>query len=335
MTAFRRVRWLLRSADVQTRDPMIDRRAFCRRRAGNIVSGVVLISSMAALAGLIGYILAGGAGVVWTVVLVVFGFLVLGRLPAHLILLQVGAVPLRRWQAPRLCAVIEELSRRADLPAAPIPHYVPDAQMNAFAVGTKEQGGIALTEGMLRTFTLREVAGVVAHEISHLSHGDTRVMALAAMLAQATIYLALAAQVVLLITLPWLIGTGGPALPLLPIVVVVVAPTLGTLLLLALSRNREYAADLDAAVLTGDPEGLARALELLERYQGMWLESIFGTRRGFSRYRWLASHPPTAERVRRLRELERPPVEPLAVRDGAERGAIDGWVEIPVRRRRW
>ncbi len=315
---------------------MIDRGALFRRRLGNLVSAGALIIALAALAGLIGYLLAGGVGVVWTVALVVLGALVLGRLPAHLVLLQVGAVPLVRWQAPRLWAIVEELSRRAGLPRTPTLHYVPDPQLNAFAVGTWRQGGIAFTQGLLHTLSLREVAGVMAHEMSHLRHGDTRVMALAAMLAQAIIYLGLAAQLLLLITLPWLIHESGGLLPLLPLFAVVVAPTAGTLLLLALSRNREYAADLEAAALTGDPEGLARALALLERYQGMWLESIFGTRRGLSFHPWLNSHPPTAERIRRLRDLELPRASPpLPVHDEPDQSPIHGWVEIPVRRRRW
>lgn len=86
---------------------------------------------------------------------------------------------------------------------------------------------------------------------------------------------------------------------------VAVSPTVSTLLQLALSRNREYTADLEAVALTGDARGLASALELLERDNSSWLRSVFG--REPVRLPWLQTHPPTAERIRRLLELSSHP----------------------------
>ena len=114
----------------------------------------------------------------------------------------------------------------------------------------------------------------------------------------------------------WLSGAGG--VPLLLIPLLVFAPQITTLLQLALSRAREFDADLDAGGLTGDPEGLASALAKLERYQRSAWEQIL-----FPGYRLpqpsvLRTHPPTEERVARLRSLSgAPSLPPLADRGGA------------------
>ena len=80
----------------------------------------------------------------------------------------------------------------------------------------------------------------------------------------------------------------------------VFAPTISAALQLALSRTREYDADIGAVALTGDPRGLASALDMLEKLQGGWMERMFMARVP----QWLRSHPETKERVRRLMALE-------------------------------
>ena len=82
------------------------------------------------------------------------------------------------------------------------------------------------------------------------------------------------------------------------------APTLSVLAQLGLSRTREYDADLNAAQLTGDPEGLARALVKIERVQGSWIERLFLPGRGVPEPSSLRTHPRTEDRVRRLMELQ-------------------------------
>jgi heat shock protein HtpX len=95
----------------------------------------------------------------------------------------------------------------------------------------------------------------------------------------------------------------GDARPLLFSAVLVLLPTVVTLLQLALSRSREYDADLEGAALTGDPEGLAEALEALERSDGRVWERIMVPHRRVPDPLLLRTHPPTAERVRRLHAL--------------------------------
>jgi len=104
--------------------------------------------------------------------------------------------------------------------------------------------------------------------------------------------------------------------------VMIAAPTLSALAQMALSRSREYDADLGAAELTGDPEALASALTKMERFQGRILESVFLPRQRIPDPSLLRTHPPTDERIRRLMELRergglgphRPPGEETEIR---------------------
>ena len=88
------------------------------------------------------------------------------------------------------------------------------------------------------------------------------------------------------------------------IALLVLSPTIASLLQLALSRTREYDADLDAAGLTGDPRGLASALEKLERYQGGLFETLLLPGRRVPQPSLLRTHPPTRDRIARLLALE-------------------------------
>ncbi|MEJ2326689.1 MAG: zinc metalloprotease HtpX, partial [Chromatiaceae bacterium] len=165
-----------------------------------------------------------------------------------------------------------------------------------------QDAAIAVSDGLLRRMELRELTGVLAHEISHVANGDIRVMAFADLVSRVTGMLSLFGQILLLISLPlWLLSAAD--IPWLPILLLLFAPTLSALVQLALSRSREYEADRNAAELSGDPEGLASALRKLEYQQaGLW-ERLFMPTRRIPEPSMLRSHPPTEERVRRLLEL--------------------------------
>lgn len=314
----------------------LNRSELIQRRLENLLGTCLLLGALATLAGLLGYLFAGWAGLLWTAAMVAVAAAALSGVPATIVLRRSGALPLAHWQAPRIYQITSELARRAALKYVPIIHYIPDEQINAFAVGVsnRSSSGIAVTEGLLSTLSLRETAAVIAHELSHLRHGDTRMLALASFLTSAIVYLGLFAQLTLLIAFPWLLENG-KGVPLLSLLIIVLAPTAALLLQLSLSRNREYAADLEAVALTGDPEGLTRALQILEHYQSAWLESIFGhRRRPYLRHRWLSSHPPITERIRRLQELTNPPPTPPVIGVDCGRERADGWIQIPIRRPR-
>ncbi len=208
------------------------------------------------------------------------------------------ARPLHPNEAPDLWAVLRELAARAGLPAVPVPHYVPSGVVNAFATGTKHHAAIALTDGLLRSLTPRELTGVLGHEIAHIANEDLRVMGLADSISRPTHLLALLGQIMLLFSLPALLW-GTVAIQWPALLLLVVSPQLALLAQLGLSRVREFDADRLAAELTGDPQGLALALAKIERESRAWLLPGWGN----PEPSWLRTHPATTERIQRLREL--------------------------------
>ncbi|MDX1488367.1 MAG: zinc metalloprotease HtpX, partial [Acidiferrobacterales bacterium] len=223
-----------------------------------------------------------------------------------------GARPLHRVEAPDLYRLIAVLAERARLPRIPELYYVPTAPMNAFAVGTRSEPIITVTDGLLRNLSSRELTGVLAHELSHVRSNDMWVMTLADSVSRLTSWFSLMGQMLLFINLP-LILFGGGGISWWAILLLIFAPMISVLLQLALSRTREFDADLDAAQITGDPIGLASALRKLDHYQGGLLRRLLVPGRRRAPDSWiLSTHPSTEERIRRLAELaETQPPEPI------------------------
>lgn len=274
---------------------------FASHRLQNMLQMVLLIGGLAGVLALPAWLLAATGGIVWTLLLVVLSAGLVGTVPARLVLARSGAGLIHPGQAPELYRLLAQIYRRAGLRAQPALYYVPSPRLNAFAVGDRNDGGIAITEGLLRHLNLRQLAGVLAHEVSHLAHNDTRVMAMAASMTQLTAVGATGVQILLVLSLPWAAGSDLLVYWAL-LLILAAAPTASTLLQLALSRNREFTADLEAAALTGDPRGLAAALKALETHGGDWLEALFGNRG--PEIEWLRTHPPTGERIRRLLSID-------------------------------
>jgi heat shock protein HtpX len=221
-----------------------------------------------------------------------------------------GAREVAPHEAPALHQAVEELAARAGIPK-PRVAVVPGDYANAFATGRNpEHGVVAVTEGLLRVLPSREIRGVLAHEIAHIRNRDILVSTVAAAIAGAIAYLGNAVQ--------WatLFGTnqdedgGSPAGSL---ALAIVAPIAATLVQLGISRSREYLADETAARITGDPEGLALALERLSRAAqvipseaapataSLFIVNPFAG--GGALLSLFSTHPPMAERVARLRTL--------------------------------
>lgn len=172
----------------------------------------------------------------------------------------------------------------------------------AFSVGLGRGGAIALSDGMLRLLSWNEIVGVVAHEIGHIAGNDTRVMGVADVASRLVSAVSFAGQMLIIFNLPlYLLGV--VSLPWFPLFVMMFAPMLMTLLQLALSRSREYEADRTAAQLTGDPIGLASALERIERAQHHQLRRLFIPYGNIEVPSILRTHPGTAKRLERLVDL--------------------------------
>jgi heat shock protein HtpX len=170
---------------------------------------------------------------------------------------------------------------------------------------------------------------VLAHEVTHIQHNDLRVMSFAHLIGRMTGVLSTLGQVLLFLNLPLLLFGRSPV-SWLGVVLLLFAPTLSNLLQLALSRTREFDADLGAAQLTGDPVGLAMALKKMERFEENVLRQVFvpGYRTGDRSL--LRTHPEMGERVRRLLELTgatHPPEPDVPVESvpGLERGMRRPW----------
>ena len=226
-------------------------------------------------------------------------------------------------EAPQLYNIVEEMRIAASLPAMPKVYIIDAPVPNAFAVGLKPaRACVAVTTGLLERLSRDELQGVIAHELGHISNRDTLFMTLAGVTLGAIVLLADAGMRMMF----WGGGrrrsssssgkNGGAAMAILMIaalVLAILAPLIARLLYFACSREREYLADASSAQYTRYPAGLASALRKISTQQEakkipvnrvvspMYIinplaaagsASIFGT------------HPPTAERIKRLLEMQ-------------------------------
>jgi heat shock protein HtpX len=298
--------------------PFLDPKTHRAHKARNTLHSVLLVGGLGLLTGFSAWLIMGGMGVAVTLVVLGFIYAFAPRLPPEIIMRFYRARRLDPRDGGRIVHIVDVLTDRAELSEVPRVYVIPSMTLNAFAAGTQENAVIALTEGMLRRLNLSELAGVLAHEISHIRNNDLAVMGLADIMTRVTQALAYLALILALVHLPAFL-LGEAEFPLIALVLLYLTPTVGSLIQLALSRAREYDADLEAASLTGDPASLASALEKLEHYQhdqGRFWEDmrlpVPGRR--VPAPSLLRSHPKTEDRIKRLRALaERPLLPQIAI----------------------
>jgi len=218
------------------------------------------------------------------------------------------ARPLSDADAPGLHAAVAELAQRAGIPM-PKLYLVPSPQPNAFATGRNPaHSAVAVTAGLLVQMPPQHIRAVIAHELAHIRNRDVLVCSIAAMIAGAI------AAIANLLQLSFFFGGDdddhGPLGWIGTIATIVLAPIAALLLQLAVSRQREYLADATAARLLSSGRPLADALEALEAgaqgappaanpaFASLYIVNPL-PRGGFAAF--FATHPPIAERVRRLR----------------------------------
>ncbi|MCW8956910.1 MAG: zinc metalloprotease HtpX [Gammaproteobacteria bacterium] len=270
-------------------------------RFRNLIHSVLLLSGMSVLLALVGWSLAGEAGLLWAIST---GLLLLFLGPPFsvpMILRLYKARVIQPEQAPDLYTLLQWIAERAELKILPSLFYVPGKAMNAFTLGSGNNIIIAVSDAMLRNLTVREMAGVLAHEVSHIRNRDLWVMMVADVISRLTGLMAMAGYLLLMFYLPVMIFSQ-QQVPWLGLLILVLAPNLSALFQLALSRTREYNADLDAAEITSDPLGLASALKKIEHYQGQWLERALFPNKRVSEPSLLRSHPESVERIKRLKQ---------------------------------
>lgn len=223
------------------------------------------------------------------------------------------AVPVTEQEMPEYYRVVRELSRLAGTPM-PKLYVTPDMQPNAFATGrSPDHAAVAVTQGILQILSWDELRGVLAHELSHVGNRDMLIGSVAAAVAMGITFIGRMAM--------WAgmfggFGGGGNdsrrGNPLGLLVLAIVTPLAAMLLQMALSRSREFEADRSGARLIGTGEPLARALEKLEigakrvpmeidaAHASLFIVNpLSGRQVEFAS--WFRAHPPTDERIERLR----------------------------------
>lgn len=263
----------------------------------NRIHSLLLLSGGAVLAGSAGFFAFGKLGLLLSVISAVVPVFFAPQVPHTFIVERMKARPVTRGEAPGLYRVVEFLSRRAGT-ATPEIYVAGTAGLNAFSIGSDKKSVVVLSASLVGALPVRELTGVLAHEVAHIALGDLKVMAMADALTRVTSFMAFAGQIMILVLVPVHILASIPV-PFIPLLILFIAPMASSLMQKALSRQREYAADQMAAELTGDPEGLARALSIVEEMPLGY--SFSGIRRMKPAVPSIfRSHPDTERRVARL-----------------------------------
>jgi heat shock protein HtpX len=215
------------------------------------------------------------------------------------------AKPIEESENPRLFQIVRELTTRAGLPM-PRLYMIPSDQPNAFATGRNpKHSAVAVTQGITKLLSEDELRGVIAHELTHIRNRDILIQSVAAAIGSAITYVAY--------MLLWFGDDDNSPLGLVASLgLVILAPISATIIQLAISRQREYAADAGGAEICGNPESLASALLRLEQgAQAMPMqvnqatEPLYIVRpfKGKGIAGLFSTHPPIEERVKRLRQM--------------------------------
>ena len=269
------------------------------KKVTRLFYAALILFVMSLVLGLLGWTVGGSLGLLWALCL---GSLVLvfsSKLSTDRMLSVYEAVPLMNSQFAALHSAVDTLAARADLPTKPGLFYVPSKIPNAFAIGNKRQPAVVVTAGLLTTLNLREIVGVIAHEISHIKHNDMWLLRLADILSRLTVWISIMGQLLLFINFP-LLFLGKQPIPWLFVMLLIASPTVSKLLELALARSREFDADLDGVAISGDPLGLASALRKIKTNDSGFVGKVLGKRQNPDRFSLWRSHPETNERIERI-----------------------------------
>ncbi len=256
---------------------------------------------------------AGFIGII-AIVYGVFSWFASGRMIAA----ASGAHKVEKADQPELYRTLENVAIAAGMTRTPDLYMIDDPSPNAFAAGRNpEHAYVAVTTGIVKLMDQRELSGVLAHELSHIRNRDVRLMSLAAVLVGV---IALASDLLMRITIfggnDDREGGLGAIGVVVGIAAAILAPIGASLLQLSLSRRREYLADASAVEITGDAEGLARALAALRSdtqplrtvtraTAHLYIESPLRDHKGLrsSLGGLFDTHPPLDDRIERLEEM--------------------------------
>ncbi len=275
---------------------------------------VLLLAMLSGLLMLLGGMAGGTKGITFAFVLSLVINGIAYFYSDKMVLSLYKAKPLSESESPEIYRIVRELASRMDIPMPKI--WVVDTEMaNAFATGRNpSHASVAVTSGILDILSPSELRGVLAHELSHVKNRDILVSTVAATFATAIGYLANIVQ--------WGAISGGRdddkrrTNPLILLLIAFLMPVAASLIQLAVSRSREYMADEHGADVSEDPLALASALEKLEKnipraHLNQQNATYVSTAHMFIVHPFIpqglmalfSTHPPTKDRVKRLRTM--------------------------------
>ena len=278
----------------------------------NWMKTAILMAAIVALFGVLGALIGGQSGMLLALLIGagmnVFAYWFSDRM----VLRMYNAQQVDEQSAPQFYRMVRELAQRAGLPM-PRVFLIDEAQPNAFATGRNpENAAVAATTGILQLLSAREIRGVMAHELAHVQHRDILISTIAATMAGAISALANFA-----VFFGGRDSEGRPSNPVAGLLVMFLAPLAASLIQMAISRAREFEADRGGAEICGDPGALADALARIDAYaRGIPMATaeahpetaqmmIMNPLAGGGIDALFSTHPPTAERVARLRAMGR------------------------------
>ena len=284
---------------------------------GNMLKTTLLLATLTGLLVIVGQMVGGTSGMI-----IAFIFAVIMNFGTYwysdkIVLKMYRAQEVTATDYPELYGIVQKLTLRANLPM-PKVYIVNTSMPNAFATGRNPQhAAVAATTGILGLLNAEELEGVLAHELAHVKNRDTLISAVAATIAGVITMLATWAQWAAIFG-----GIGGrdnqgSGNIIGFIALAIVAPIAATIIQLAISRSREFAADAEGARISQKPWALANALEKLEYGSAHYRERkgdvhasestahmfIVNPLKGSSLMNLFRTHPVTEERIKRLRAM--------------------------------
>ncbi|MCG8333840.1 MAG: zinc metalloprotease HtpX [Proteobacteria bacterium] len=267
----------------------------------NYLQFLLMISGMLGVMSFLGFTIAGYTGVIIALAAAGMGFFFTSNFSIAQILRKKNVQLIHPGESPVLYNMAETLAGKANIEKMPVLFFDNTPEINAYTVEDKERAAIVISKGLINSLTKEEMYGVLAHEVAHLKNNDIQIMLFSEQIRKLTGYMAFFGQVLLILSLP-LLFLNQIVLPWLTILLLMAAPTISFLFQVAMSRNREFRADMDAALLAGDASGLSRALKKISMQTTFWKKFYAPYLKNVPEI--LRTHPNTKARIQRLQELK-------------------------------